>query len=122
MRLSDLPAVTVEKIRSRRYDRIVEKHEGPERWTDVLDYYEPELLTIGPHAVLLPIDRERHPNVTVLRHMLADDGNSLICFLKDTTYGTDWFDSGFLAICDKLPGEELFVAIVYHEWFIIEGQ
>ena len=41
-------------------------------------------------------------------------------FLKDTTYDDDLFFSGYLAICDKLKDEDFYLAIVYHEWFIIE--
>jgi hypothetical protein len=28
--------------------------------------------------------------------------------------------AGFLAVCERLPGEQFFVASVYHEWFIFE--
>ena len=40
---------------------------------------------------------------------------------KIHTYRWDRIFAGFLAICDKVPGEEWFIAIVYHEWFIIEN-
>ncbi|MGF1515463.1 MAG: hypothetical protein ACFB5Z_17425 [Elainellaceae cyanobacterium] len=71
-------------------------------------------------AVLLPVERSHHENVTVLRAIWSADGQSLTLFLKDTTYGNEWYDSGFLAVCDKLVGEEFYVATLYHEWFIIE--
>ena len=29
--------------------------------------------------------------------------------------------AGFVAICDKFPDEEFYVAIVYHEWFMVEN-
>jgi hypothetical protein len=45
----------------------------------------------------------------------------LTLFLRDPTYGEEWYDSGFLAICEKLPGQEFFLATVYHEWFVIDN-
>lgn len=27
----------------------------------------------------------------------------------------------FVAVCEKVPGEEFFIASLYHEWFIIEN-
>jgi hypothetical protein len=45
MELAELPPETIEQIRRYRYDRIVEKHEGPERWEDKLAYGEPKFLS-----------------------------------------------------------------------------
>lgn len=123
MKLADLSPETLEKIKSCRYDRIIEKHEGPESWSAVLQYYHPEFLEVNGYDVLLPINRDRHPNITILRCIVSDDGQSLTIFLKDTTYVPDprdeMFYAGFVAVCDKVPGEAFFLAIVYHEWFII---
>jgi hypothetical protein len=101
-----------------RWDRILEKHEGPDDWESVLQYSHPEFLAVGDHPVLLPIDVEHHANITILRSIVSADGESLTLFLQDTTYGQDWSDSGYLAVCDRL--ENFFIAIVYHEWFVIE--
>lgn len=118
------PALTpelIEKIKPYRYDRIIEKHEGPERWEDVFTYQDPIVLELGGYPVLLPIDREHAPNLTLLRTIVGDGGTALTLFLRDTTYGTDWYDSGYLAVCERLPGEDLYLATVYHEWFIFEN-
>lgn len=121
MKLSDLSQETLEKIKSVRWDRIIEKHEGPEDWESVLRWNEPEFLTIEGHAVLLPIEKSRHANITVLRTIDSRDGNSLTIFLKDTTYyGDDPFSAGYMAVCDRVADEGFFLAILYHEWFIIE--
>ncbi|MEP0907524.1 hypothetical protein NC969_18590 [Leptolyngbya subtilissima ST-M1] len=40
--------------------------------------------------------------------------------MKDTTYGDDWFMSGYMAVCDRLLNQDFYLAILYHEWFIIE--
>lgn len=144
LRLSDLPPETIAKLKSYRYDRIIEKHEGPEDWEWLLqspderpswlpkplpgqaDTYEPdpaEFLRIADRDVLLPIGRSHHPNITVLRTIVSDDGASLTIFLKDTTYAEDpemeFFSAGFLAVCDRVPGEQIYLAHVYHEWFIL---
>jgi hypothetical protein len=47
-------------------------------------------------------------------------GNSVTIFLKDTTYGSEWYEIGYLAVCDRVAGEEFWLAIIYHEWFVIE--
>ena len=123
MTLSSLARQAIEKIKTYRYDRILEKHEGPEDWRSTLTYGDPEFLEIAGRSVLLPVDREQHPNITILRCIVSEDGQSLTIFLKDTTYVDDprleMFDAGFVAVCDKVPGEDFFLAILYHEWFLI---
>jgi hypothetical protein len=122
MKLADLSSEARERIKRLRYDRILEKHEGPEKWADVLEFDGPDFLEVQGHAVLLPVPATHHPNVTVLRVIEGDRRRSLTVFLKDTTRVQDprdeAFFAGFLAICDKLDGEDFFVAIVYHEWFL----
>lgn len=120
MQLCELSPETLEKIRSVRWDRIIEKHEGPEDWDAVLRYYEPEFLDIEGHPVLLPVEASHHINITILRAIFSRDGNVLTLFLKDTTYDDHWGASGFMAVCEKLVGEPFFLATLYHEWFIIE--
>jgi hypothetical protein len=70
----------------------------------------------------LPVECSQHANITIIRTIWSADGLSLTLFLKDTTYDDNWFSSGFLAVCDKVPGETFYLAVVYHEWFIIEQQ
>jgi hypothetical protein len=120
MKLENLSTETLDKIKSVRWDRIIEKHEDPEDWESVLRYYKPEFLEIEERWVLLPVERSHHPNITILRSIWSADGNSLTLFLEDTTYDDDPFFSGFMAVCDHLKGEEFFLAILYHEWFVIE--
>ncbi|MBW4483627.1 MAG: hypothetical protein KME14_13885 [Tildeniella torsiva UHER 1998/13D] len=119
MKLSDLGADSLAAINSVRWDRIIEKHEGPENWASVLEWYDPEFMMIEGRAVLLPVERSHHDNITILRTIWSADGNSLTLFLKDTTYGDDWFMSGYMAVCDRVIGKNFYLATVYHEWFII---
>ena len=125
MNLSSLSPTTLERLKSWRWDRFIEKHEGPEQWGSTLNYVDAEFMSIGGHDVLLPLDREQRPNVTILRTIVSDDRQTLTIFLKDTTYVQDPRDeflmAGYLAVCDRFPGEEFYVAIVYHEWFMVEN-
>ncbi len=120
MNLASLPPQTIEKIKTYRFDRIIEKHEGPESWDSFLQFYDLDVLQFNGHDVLLPVDREHHPKITLLRCIESKDGQSLTLFLKDTTYEDDPFFAGFVAVCDRLDGEQFFLTIVYHEWFIID--
>jgi hypothetical protein len=122
MKISDLTADALAKIKAFRWDRIIEKHEGPFDWESEFEYSTPEFMTIDGRAVLLPVECSQHANITIIRTIWSADGLSLTLFLKDTTYDDNWFSSGFLAVCDKVPGETFYLAVVYHEWFIIEQQ
>ncbi len=121
MKFSELPAETVERLKERRYDQIVEKHEGPWDWEWQIEHDECESIQVGGYFILLPVYLKHHPNITILRVVESKDENVLTIFLKDTTYDNDDFFSGFVAICERFAGEEFFTAIVYHEWFIIEN-
>ncbi len=141
MKVADLSESTRQKIAKVRWDSIVEKHEGPFDWESILDddpeplIFEnrpdlqvtprqqedtPEFLTIDNRPVLLPIPLKHHPNIKIIRTVWSADGNSATIFLTDTTYGNDWSDTGYLAVCDKVAGEDFWLAILYHEWFVIE--
>jgi len=138
MSIDDLPAETIDRLKARRWDRIIEKHEGPETWKWLLEHPEPghmiyqmmpeydpvaetpEFLETGNQWVLLPIGRRHHPNLTILHHFLSQDGHKLVIYLKDTTFYDDPLSSGFVTICDRFAPEPFFVATLYHEWFIID--
>lgn len=125
MKLADLSPEVIEKIKPYRYDHFLEKHEGPWDWDSVLKYYEPEIMTIHGFPVLLPIASEQHPNIEILRCIVGEGQKSLTVFLKDRTYVSDpdeeLFAAGRVAICDRFEGENFYLAIVYHEWFIVEN-
>jgi hypothetical protein len=125
VKLAALTPRVLEKIKTWRYDRLLEKHEGPESWATVLKFYAPEFLEINGYHVLLPIVKAQHPNITVLRCIVGDNGRTLTLFLKDTSHilhpEDERFFAGRVAVCDKFENEEFFVAIMYHEWFIIEN-
>ena len=123
--IANLSAEAIAKIRACQWDRIIEKHEGPETWASILDHHQPDFMRIVGFPVLLPIERERHPHITILRTIVSSDGNSLTVFLKDKSRYPDpedeLFWTGRIAVCDRMQGEDFFIAIVYHEWFIIDN-
>ena len=120
MKVADLSNETLAKIKTVRWDRIIEKHERLETWESELRYGEPEFIEIEGRWVLLPVEASSHQNITILRTIWSADGNSLTLFLKDTTFDDDLFVSGYMAVCDRPKGEKFFLAVLYHEWFIIE--
>ncbi len=123
--VANLSSEALAKIRAFQWDRIIEKHEGPEDWASVLDIYDPEFMPIADFPVLLPIERERHPHITILRSIVSSDGDSLTVFLQDKSCypepEDELFWTGRIAVCDRVPGEDFFIAIVYHEWFVIDN-
>jgi hypothetical protein len=121
MKFEDLSPEMLEKLKTLRFDRIYEKHEGPWGWSYWIEDDELEFIQMSGYDVLLPIDQLYHPNITPLRVIPSADGRTLTIFFQDTTFSHDSFDSGFLAICEKMPGAEFFVATVYHEWFILQN-
>jgi hypothetical protein len=140
MKLVDLSEATRQKIAKVRYDQILEKHEGPFDWDCIVDDESepfffanrpdlplphqqediPEFFVIDNCPILLPIPLKHHPNIKVIRTIWSANSNSVTIFLTDTTYGSEWYEIGYLAVCDKVVGEEFWLAILYHEWFVIE--
>ncbi len=123
MKVADLSKEMIERIKTVRYDQILEKHEGPWGWDGQFKYDDPEFMTIEGWDVLLPLDKAQHSNITILRTAFSQDGQTLTLFLKDTAYNSDprWedFEAGRIAICEKMPGEVFYLTMVYHEWFIL---
>ncbi|MDF0553139.1 hypothetical protein [Kamptonema sp. UHCC 0994] len=122
MKLQNLSTEIINKIRTSPWDGIVGKHEGPFNWSTVLEDEEPpEFIEIEGRAILLPIPFFHHQNITILRIIWSKDEKSLTLFLKDTTYFDNKFQSGFVAVCDWIEGD-IFLAILFHEWFILESK
>ena|SRR3712207_6367110 len=121
--LSSLSPATRERLNGWRWDRIIEKHEGPEDWASTFRYTDAEFISIDGRDVLLPLDAEQRPNVTILRTIVSEDQRTLTIFLKDTTYvenpRDEVFMAGFVAICDRLPREEFFGGVVFYERFMV---
>jgi hypothetical protein len=133
MKLADLNPQRRAWIRTCRWDRFIEKHEGPWDWAWEFDQAEdegeeeadpPEFINLGGYDILLPVGRSHHPQITPLRIMAGEDGRMLTIFLKDLTwakyYALDhaWSWAGFLAVCDRAPEADWYVAILFHEIYL----
>jgi len=87
MKLSVLDADSLEAVKAVRWDRIIEKHEGPENWASVLEGYDPEFMMIEGRPVLLPVERSHHDNITIMQTIWSSDGNSLTLFKRYDLWG-----------------------------------
>ncbi len=124
MKIADLSPEVIERIKQYRYDQLMEKHEGPWSWEGKFRFGQPEFLSIDSYDVLLPVHRDQHANITILRCIVSDDQQVLTIFLKDTTYTPnpedEWWGAGRVAICEKFEDQAFYLAIFYHEWFVTE--
>ena len=121
MKLQDLSPDIRSHVARFRWDRIIEKHEGPEDWTYDLKDDEVEFLSIEGFDVLLPIDKRNHANVSIDRCIDSKDGKTLTIFLHDRTCNVDGemdMFAGRLAVCERVPEHDWFIAIVYHECWV----
>jgi hypothetical protein len=112
LKVADLTPEQIEKIKQVRYDYFLEKHEGPFRYTEVFewDYHYQEFMELGGYTVLLPIQKEQPPNITVQRVVPSADGRVLVIYYADTT----WYHSDMVAICEQMPGEPYYIATFLH--------
>lgn len=120
--ISDLSEAQIAKLKSRRLDLFVDKHESLWSCGDFGNFIEHE-----GKKILLPIEEENIPNISVLKCIESSDQKFLTLFLKNTTHVSaklgrkeEFFFAGFFAICRKFAGEDFYTAIVYHEWFLYE--
>lgn len=117
MRLDDLsPEVSV-YLENCRWDRIIEKHEGPWDWRYLVNDRYAEFLSVDDFDVLLPIEKSHHPNITIERCIPSSDFQTLTIFLRDTTFDSGMF-AGYIAVCEQFPGEDWYIAILYHECWV----
>ena len=124
IKFENLIISSINKIKTYRYDSFIEKHEGPFAWKAEIEEYglKPDFLEITGKAVLLPIDKKNLKNITILRTILSKDDKAITIFLKDTTYANnkkeEYYFAGFVAICEKIPDENFYITIFYHNWFM----
>lgn len=137
MKLADLSAETLAKFAYWRFDRIREKHEGPQWWefhpTDD-NGWPGEFFEVEGYQVLFPeydVSEENWAKITIDRIFLSEDGQLLTIFFRDYSY-RDWYnqtpqdngerwEAGRLVIAHRVPGEDFFVTILFHERFLTEG-
>ena len=131
MRLADLSESDLAKIRARKFDQCLEKHEGPERWEAELRHGEVEFLEIAGRWILLPVPQDQHEKIRIVRLVVSEDGNTLTIFLRNAWYSEVYgvvtrspesvHYEGFVTICERVSGEDFFVADFYHKWYIVDN-
>ena len=121
MKLANLSDAQIAKLKETRIDEFIEKHEGPFQWKSHLKYRAPEFVDLANHSVLLPLSKEHHKNLKLLRCIVSEDGRTLTIFLQDFTYDAneDSNLNGYVAICEKFDDTQGFIAVFYHEWYVI---
>jgi hypothetical protein len=136
LKIENLSKATKDKIGKIRWDRFIEKHEGPFAWegefrTELspemrkhFDNYDPvaetpQFIEIGSYDVLLPLGRKHLPDITILDHFFSQDLKRLVIYLTDTTYHEDDL-FGYVAICDLISPENFYLTTFYHEWLKTE--
>lgn len=135
MSIDELDEDVLSRLKVTRYDRIIEKHEGPFSWNWLLRERKPddmiyridpdfdaigatpELMAVGDYWVLLPVGRKHHPNMTILRWFASQDLTKLVIYLTDTTYYDDPSMSGFVAVCEQFETKSFYAATLYDEWY-----
>lgn len=124
MTIDDLSDDTLEALKSWKCDWFVEKHEGPWSWGDLMGHAG--FVQLAGYDVLLPRPPKHRPNITLQRCIPSQDEGVLTLFLKDTTYvdrpQDEFLRAGFLAVCDRFPEHDFYVASVYHEWFMVDNR
>lgn len=142
MKVDDLPTPVIEELCQSEYWRIDidpgldAKHEFFMRWEYLLpnphtsDKYEEEELSefinFDGYNLLLPIGRNHHSHLHLLRLNPSLDNNSLTLFLFDT-YHSSWFTEihdaryGFLAVADRYQnhGCDFYIASYYHFSYLV---
>jgi hypothetical protein len=114
MKLSECSDKAIEKIKSHSWNNIVGRREASYAWGFVLDFENPELVDIEGYHVLLPMPKERFSRQTIRRCIPSIDGKTLVLSFQDLSFGDD-SEPLFFAICDKLPGEDIFLTTTLYE-------
>lgn len=63
-----------------------------------------QFLTVNRLDILLPVPKTNHGNITVNQCIVSEDKQVVLLFLTDRTYyGDDEFQTGYMAVCKKVP-------------------
>ncbi len=145
MKIADLPTEVIQDLCSEERCRLDidpgfdSKHEFWMTWKHFLtipdnDYYvfetsEDDLadfLNFNGFNVLLPVPRDHHPHIKLIRLMVSSDERSLTLLLHDS-FHQEWFSDswgaryGFLALADRYLefGSDFYVANYYHFSYLV---
>jgi hypothetical protein len=113
MKISDLSPRALEKIKTLSYDKFIEKHElyGYEY---LINHLPNDLvfIKVDGHNVLTPHRRTDYDRITFHRCNVSKNEQTLILF-----YTIDYNESSsdLFAICERVPNENFFIALIVHE-------
>jgi len=104
-----------------------ENHEDHENHENHEDHAE--FLVLDGHEVLLPVPADHNPYISVLHGAVSADGQFVTLWLKDMylsslypeydyTEKDAWFWAGHLAVCQRAPDADWYVAVFYHEMYL----
>ena len=117
MKLADVSPEYIARVATYCWHRIIEKHEGPWEWHFLFNAALVEILHLEGFDVLLPVEKDHHSNITFTRCIVSADAQTLTIFLQDTTYDTGLV-AGYMAVCEKVPCQEWYITIRYHECWV----
>jgi hypothetical protein len=142
--ISDIPTETLNAIKKLRYDRILEKHEGPWTWESALKYdnacivqFKNKNQTFVEFTVLMPFPEHHKAQIkTVFCADAEHEGVKTIFFTCPSLAGYDETETnlqwcGFCAVCREIsiPGTDwlenaapFYVTVLLHETFLIEPE
>lgn len=124
MKLEELTPAVLEQLETVRFDRFSAQYEGLWDYKWWLKEEGAEFLQAAEHWVLLPTESRHWPHITFERVIESRDRRTLTLFGRDATFAGTGSDedstAGFLAVCEKFPGQEFFVATFYHDRYLIE--
>ncbi len=111
---------TITRIGSFRCDCLVEEHEGPWTWQRLVQDNAVDFVSIRGQNILLPVGREHHASLELVRCIFSEDAETMTLSLRDRTYDAGP-SSDRLAVCERFPGEDWYIAVFYHEWTLIDN-
>lgn len=124
MKITELSQETLARIKLLRIDALFEKHEGPLAWEFFFGKFgdrqlneQPDFMQIDGEWVLLPVTKEEHQYITILRTIWGEDRHAVTIFLRNDYQYCGSLEHDFVAICERYPGEDFYLAIFYHNKF-----
>lgn len=125
--VADLSPAVRQQLAVYSVDTLYEKHEGMP-WDIQLHYSS--FFEFDGYTILLPVPEKHRPQITLYWLSAGKDGQVVTLYLEDTTYWTEKDEAdpemqflkprytNFLAICEKVPGQDFYITVLYHHGII----
>ena len=119
--IADLDEETFAKIGSCQCDFYVNNSEELLTWKRLLEDQVADFFSIRGRNILLPVGRESCDRLEVLNCLISEDHESMTLFLKDTS-DTTGLSASRTAVCNRFPGEEWYIAVLYQEQILMDRE